>query len=119
MSNPKDQPGNDLLPSLRPHERFGSGCPFGGRRGKALQGGGGHHVRGQALLMFVAASWLLITIAPVSAAETLRVGFQSSGTFAWVLDVIRRHTLAQRAGLDLQVTGFASPEAGKLALNSG
>jgi NitT/TauT family transport system substrate-binding protein len=36
-----------------------------------------------------------------------------------VLDVIRRHGLAERAGLDLRVSEFASPDAGKLALNSG
>ena len=36
-----------------------------------------------------------------------------------MLDVIRRHGLAKRAGLDFQVTAFASPEAGKLALYSG
>jgi NitT/TauT family transport system substrate-binding protein len=62
---------------------------------------------------------LLITAAPAPAADTLRVGLQSSGTFAWVLDVIRRHALAQRAGLDLRVSELASPDAGKLALNSG
>ncbi len=62
---------------------------------------------------------LLITAAPAPAADVLRVGLQSTGTFAWVLDVIRRHGLAQRAGLDMQVTEFASPDAGKLALNSG
>jgi NitT/TauT family transport system substrate-binding protein len=62
---------------------------------------------------------LLVTVAPASAADALRVGLQSTGTFAWVLDVIRRHGLAQRAGLDLKVTEFASPDAGKLALNGG
>ncbi len=62
---------------------------------------------------------LLVTAVPAPAADTLRVGLQSTGTFAWVLDVIRRHGLAQRAGLDIRVTEFASPDAGKLALNSG
>src|SRR5690242_2710090 len=56
---------------------------------------------------------------PAQAAETLRVGFQSTGTFSWVLDVIRRHDLARQAGLDLQVSEFASTDAGKLAINSG
>ena len=32
------------------------------------------------------------------AAETLRIGVQTTGTFAWQLDVIRRHGLATRAG---------------------
>ena len=62
---------------------------------------------------------LLVTAVPAQSADTLRVGLQSTGTFAWVLDVIRRHGLAQRAGLDIRVTEFASPDAGKLALNSG
>lgn len=70
-------------------------------------------------LLCLAVFLLLVTAAPVPAADTLRVGFQSTGTFAWVLDVIRRHDLAKRAGLELQVTAFASPDAGKLALNSG
>jgi NitT/TauT family transport system substrate-binding protein len=62
---------------------------------------------------------LLVTAVPAKAADTLRVGLQATGTFAWVLDVIRRHGLAQRAGLDIKVSEFASPDAGKLALNSG
>jgi NitT/TauT family transport system substrate-binding protein len=67
----------------------------------------------------LAACLLLMSAAPAPASDTLRVGFQTTGTFAWVLDVIRRHGLAQRAGLDLRVTAFASPDAGKLALNGG
>jgi NitT/TauT family transport system substrate-binding protein len=62
---------------------------------------------------------LLIGPAPALAAETLRIGLQATGTFAWQLDVIRRHGLAEQAGLDLKVSKFASPDAGKLALNSG
>ncbi len=62
---------------------------------------------------------LLMGTAPSLAAETLRIGVQTTGTFAWQLDVIRRHGLAERAGLDLQITEFASTDAGKLAVNSG
>jgi NitT/TauT family transport system substrate-binding protein len=62
---------------------------------------------------------LVIGTVPTWAAETLRIGLQSTGTFAWQLDVIRRHGLADGAGLDLKITEFASPDAGKLALNSG
>jgi NitT/TauT family transport system substrate-binding protein len=61
---------------------------------------------------------LMIGTAP-TLAETLRIGVQTTGTVAWQLDVIRRHGLAERAGLDLKVSEFASPDAGKLALNSG
>jgi NitT/TauT family transport system substrate-binding protein len=49
----------------------------------------------------------------------VRIGLQTTGTFAWQLDVIRRHGLAKRAGLDLKISEFASPGAGKLAINGG
>ncbi|HEY0910434.1 MAG TPA: ABC transporter substrate-binding protein [Bradyrhizobium sp.] len=72
------------------------------------------------LLRFVLALWLVVEMAPArAAAETLRIGLQTTGTFAWQLDVIRRHGLVEHAGLDLKISQFASPDAGKLALNSG
>ncbi|THD54215.1 MAG: ABC transporter substrate-binding protein [Bradyrhizobium sp.] len=60
---------------------------------------------------------LLVGATPALAGETLRIGTQKTGTFAWQLDVIRRHDLA--TGLDLKISEYASPDAGKLALNSG
>jgi NitT/TauT family transport system substrate-binding protein len=71
------------------------------------------------MLRIFATFCLLIGAAPALAGETLRIGLQSTGTFAWQLDVIRRHGLADSAGLDLKISEFASPDAGKLALNSG
>jgi NitT/TauT family transport system substrate-binding protein len=65
------------------------------------------------------ALWLFVWATPTLAGETLRIGLQKTGTFAWQLDVIRRHDLASIAGLDLKITEYASPDAGKLALNSG
>lgn len=62
---------------------------------------------------------LIVGATPTLATETLRVGVQTTGTFAWQLDVIRRHGLASSAGLDLKISEYASPDAGKLALNSG
>jgi NitT/TauT family transport system substrate-binding protein len=53
------------------------------------------------------------------AADRLRIAAQKTGTLAWELDVIRAHGLAQQAGLDLEVTELAAPEAGKLALEGG
>jgi NitT/TauT family transport system substrate-binding protein len=76
-------------------------------------------VRTMFLLRILVALCLVTGAAPARAAETLRIGLQSTGTFAWQLDVIRRHGLADSAGLDLKVSEFASPDAGKLALNSG
>jgi NitT/TauT family transport system substrate-binding protein len=49
----------------------------------------------------------------------LRIGVQKTGTFAWQLDVIARHGLARENRLELDIQEFASPEASKLALNSG
>ncbi len=75
--------------------------------------------------LFGAALWLLALIfgthlMPSTArAETIRIGIQKTGSFAWQLDVIRRHDLARQAGLDIVLTEYASPDAGKLALNSG
>jgi NitT/TauT family transport system substrate-binding protein len=69
-------------------------------------------------LLFVA----LLLVAASSAtfaADRLRIGVQSTGTFAWQLDVIRRHGLAEAANLNLIDTEMASPDAGKLALNAG
>jgi NitT/TauT family transport system substrate-binding protein len=63
--------------------------------------------------------WLVVAATPVLAGETLRIGLQTTGTFAWQLDVIRRHGLDRKAGLDLKINEYASPDAGKLALNSG
>jgi NitT/TauT family transport system substrate-binding protein len=62
---------------------------------------------------------LLVGTTPTLASETLRIGLQTTGTFAWQLDVVRRHGLAASAGLDLKTSEYASPDAGKLALNSG
>ncbi len=72
------------------------------------------------LLRLIVAAWLVVELASArAAAETLRIGVQTTGTFAWQLDVIRRHHLAEHAGLDLKISQYASPDAGKLALNSG
>lgn len=72
------------------------------------------------LLKILVALWLVAEMAPTRAAsDVLRIGLQTTGTFAWQLDVIRRHRLAEDAGLDLKISQYASPDAGKLALNGG
>ena len=71
------------------------------------------------MLRTLLALCLLAWTTPTQASETLRIGLQKTGTFAWQLDVIRRHNLASAAGLDLKITEYASPDAGKLALNGG
>jgi NitT/TauT family transport system substrate-binding protein len=71
------------------------------------------------LVRTLIAIWFVVAAAPALAADVVRIGLQTTGTFAWQLDVIRRHGLAANAHLDLQVSEFAWPDAGKLALNSG
>src|SRR5690348_11322727 len=53
------------------------------------------------------------------AAPTVRLAAQKTGTLAWELDVIRAHGLDKKAGLTLEATELASPEAGKIALRGG
>jgi NitT/TauT family transport system substrate-binding protein len=67
----------------------------------------------------LAALCFVVGLTSARASEALRIGMQSTGTFAWQLDVMRRHGLAESAGLDLKISEFASPDAAKLALNSG
>src|SRR5262245_54879283 len=57
--------------------------------------------------------------APAPAGDTVRLVAQRTGTFGWELDVIRAHGLDKAAGLSLDVTELASPEAGKIALRGG
>jgi NitT/TauT family transport system substrate-binding protein len=53
------------------------------------------------------------------AGDRLRLAVQKTGTFAWELAVIREHNLDRKAGLDLEVSEIASPEAAKIALLGG
>ncbi len=76
-------------------------------------------LQGISALVFLAALCAAGTISPARAVDSLRIGFQTTGTFAWQLDTIRRHGLAAAANLDLKTVELASPDAGKLALNGG
>jgi NitT/TauT family transport system substrate-binding protein len=69
--------------------------------------------------LIMVALLLAAASSPTFAADRLRIGVQRTGTFAWQLDVIRRHGLAEAANLTLIDTEMASPDAGKLALNAG
>lgn len=52
-------------------------------------------------------------------AEKLRLALQKTGTTGWEMAVVRAFGLDKEAGLDLDVTELASPEAGKIALQGG
>jgi NitT/TauT family transport system substrate-binding protein len=53
------------------------------------------------------------------AADKLRLAVQKTGTFAWELAIISERELDKKAGLDIEVTELASPEAAKIALMGG
>jgi NitT/TauT family transport system substrate-binding protein len=69
--------------------------------------------------MITAAVLAALQIGAASAADTIRIAAQKTGTFAWELAVIRAHGLDKDANLTLDVRELASPEAGKIALRSG
>lgn len=56
------------------------------------------------------------SFSPAQAADTLRIAAQKTGTFAWELAVIKAHGLAEKAGINLEVTELASTDAGKIAI---
>ncbi len=104
--------------SFYAQRRQQSVCPFGGWTARSISRKT-DTVKIRTLFRALAALCIVVGITSARATETLRVGLQSTGTFAWQLDVMRRHGLADSAGLDLKISEFASPDAAKLALNSG
>jgi NitT/TauT family transport system substrate-binding protein len=70
-------------------------------------------------ILLVAAAFAAGLSVPCRAAETIRLAVQKTGTFAWELAVIRERGLDRQANLEIQVSEFASPEAGKIALRGG
>src|SRR5246500_5987401 len=69
--------------------------------------------------MTPAAVLAALQIGAASAADTIRLAVQKTGTFSWELATIRERGLDKEAGLSLEVRELASPEAGKIALRSG
>ncbi|HZR85862.1 MAG TPA: ABC transporter substrate-binding protein [Bradyrhizobium sp.] len=67
----------------------------------------------------IVAALAALPVGAASAADTIRIAAQKTGTFAWELAVIRAHGLDKDAKLTLDVRELASPEAGKIALRSG
>jgi NitT/TauT family transport system substrate-binding protein len=57
--------------------------------------------------------------APARAADRLRLALQKTGTTGWELAVVKAFGLDKEAGLELDVTELASPEAGKIAIQGG
>jgi NitT/TauT family transport system substrate-binding protein len=99
-----DNPG--LAEGLSP--RHGSGLAD---RGRALQ-----------RRLCLAAFYLMLEVVfncEAEAADKLRLALQKTGTFAWEFAIISERGLDRKAGLDMEVTELASPEAAKIALMGG
>lgn len=63
---------------------------------------------------------MILVLGPAAhAADVIRLAVQKTGTFSWELATIREAGLDKEAGLALEVTELASPEAGKIALRAG
>jgi len=62
---------------------------------------------------------LALAAVPATAADSIRITAQKTGTLAWELAVIRAQGLDRQAGLDIVITELAAPEAGKIALRGG
>ncbi len=106
----KDNPDLAECPPPRPGVRHGSAKPSRARR-RFLHG-----------RLCRAAFYLMLAVlfnCEAEAADKLRLAVQKTGTFAWELAIIKERGLDTQAGLDLEITEFASPEAGKIALLGG
>jgi NitT/TauT family transport system substrate-binding protein len=69
-----------------------------------------------------AALYLMLAVllnCEAEAADKLRLALQKTGTFGWELAIIHERGLDRKAGLDIEVTELASPEAAKIALMGG
>ncbi|MEM7222840.1 MAG: ABC transporter substrate-binding protein [Pseudomonadota bacterium] len=62
---------------------------------------------------------VLLWAAHGSTAEPIRIGVLQFGTVNWELDVIKRHDLAQKRGLEIEVVGLTNKTATAVALQSG
>ena len=65
------------------------------------------------------AATVALSCVPGSAADTVRLAVQKTGTLGWELAVIRAHGLDRAADLQIDALELASPEAGKIALRGG
>jgi NitT/TauT family transport system substrate-binding protein len=61
----------------------------------------------------------VLLFATPACAEKLRLALQKTGTTGWEMAVVKAFGLDKDSGLELDVTELASPEAGKIAIQSG
>lgn len=72
-----------------------------------------------ALLLFFAGLTHAQPVAVMPSLIPIRVGVLQFGTVGWELDVMKRHELAKKRGIDLQIVPLASPDASTIALQGG
>lgn len=72
-----------------------------------------------AVLLAFTLTALLVLVPRQAAAADIRLGILEYGTVAWELDVIEHHGLAEKRGLDIEVTRYGSEGALDVALNAG
>jgi len=77
------------------------------------------HIHALVRLCKVVVAAIVLAGGSASAAETVRLAVQKTGTLGWELAVIRAHGLDRAANLQIDALELASPEAGKIALRGG
>jgi NitT/TauT family transport system substrate-binding protein len=74
---------------------------------------------GKTMIRAFALLFVALLLSGPAAAEKLRLALQKTGTAGWEMAVAKAYGLDKQAGLELEVTELASPEAGKIALQGG
>jgi NitT/TauT family transport system substrate-binding protein len=97
------------MPGTRPKHASSDGKSAQRRRAR-------HRALSRALFCLAAAVFLN---SEAEAGDRLRIAAQKTGTFAWELAIAAERGLDKGAGLDIEVTEVASPEAAKIALMGG
>ncbi len=73
----------------------------------------------RSFILVVAGLAAALCFAVPARAEKLRLALQKTGTTGWELAVVKAFNLDKEAGLELDVTELAAPEAGKIAIQGG
>jgi NitT/TauT family transport system substrate-binding protein len=73
----------------------------------------------RAIALFLSGLAAALLFSAPASAEKLRLALQKTGTTGWELAVVKAFGLDKAAGLELEVTELASPEAGKIAIQGG
>src|SRR5450631_1416197 len=97
----------------------GTPRPFLGARHQGVQHAPGGGLGGRLARAAFGLVLAVLFCGNAQAADKLRLAVQKTGTFAWELAIISARGLDKKAGLDIEVTELASPEAAKVAVLGG